>query len=178
MDLAIFNFINQFAEKNAFLDNLAIFFAEYLQYVVALAIFIFLLRIFIRDKQEGVKAGMVIAATVFLSRIIITEVIRHFFFRLRPFIENQATVLIDQSAKEASMPSGHAALFFALATVVYFYNKKLGIFLFVSTFLISISRVFVGIHWPSDILAGALVGIFSGWFIYKISNKLFKQKAS
>ena len=74
----------------------------------------------------------------------------------------------------SSFPSGHAAFYFALSTIIYFYNKKAGLLFLFASFLISISRVFVGIHWPFDIFAGAIVGIFSGWIILKISKKFIK----
>ena len=80
--------------------------------------------------------------------------------------------LILNKIDQPAFPSGHAAFFFALSTVVYFYNKKAGIGFFVASFLISISRVFGGVHWPTDILAGVLVGIFSAWFILKILRKI------
>jgi undecaprenyl-diphosphatase len=81
--------------------------------------------------------------------------------------------LINQSAKEASFPSGHASFYFALSTIVYLYNKKLGILFYVATIFIVVARVFVGVHWPSDVLAGAILGILMGWLL----NKLFKRHA-
>ena len=113
------------------------------------------------------------AAAVF-ARFIIVEIIRYFLPKLRPFVENNVNLLISQDPKEPSFPSGHASFFFAIAAVVYFYNKKAGTLFFVSAFLISISRVLIGVHWPSDILAGAIVGIFSGWLIFKLAKKLIK----
>jgi undecaprenyl-diphosphatase len=73
------------------------------------------------------------------------------------------------------MPSGHATLFFALSAVIYFYNKKLGIFCFISSTLIVLARVFGGIHWPSDVLAGAIIGILSGWLINKLFRNYFEK---
>ncbi len=81
--------------------------------------------------------------------------------------------LISQSSKEASFPSGHATFYFALATIVYFYNKKVGIWFFIVSFFIAVARVFVGVHWPSDILAGALLGILMGYIL----NWLFRNHA-
>jgi undecaprenyl-diphosphatase len=171
IDFFVFHLLNQFAGKNNLLDGAAIFFAEYFQYVILIS----LLAILFINFKKNLPMFISSVAAVFLSRIVITEVIRHFFFKLRPFAENQATVLIDQSPKEASMPSGHATLFFALAMAVYFYNKKLGIIFFVSAFLISVSRVFAGVHWPSDILAGAFIGIFCGWLVVKIFRNFFQK---
>ncbi|PIQ06905.1 MAG: hypothetical protein COW72_01430, partial [Candidatus Nealsonbacteria bacterium CG18_big_fil_WC_8_21_14_2_50_37_10] len=99
------------------------------------------------------------------------NIIRWLWPSPRPFIESQVNLLLSHEPT-SSFPSGHAALFFAIATVVYFYNKKAGILFFLASFLISISRVFAGIHWPTDIFVGALVGIFSAWLIMKI----FKNK--
>jgi undecaprenyl-diphosphatase len=171
LDLYLFNLLNHFAGKNVFLDNTAVFFADYFQYVVT-AFFIF---IALKNFRKNLEMIIVAFSAIFLSRIVITEAMRHFFFRLRPFVENQAVVLINQSPKEASLPSGHAALFFALATAVYFYNKKAGIWFLVGSFLIGLARIYVGVHWPSDVLAGAVIGIFSGWLVPKFFHKYFKK---
>ena len=171
LDLYFFNLINQFATKWLLLDKMAIFFAEYFQYALIVIFSLFLLKNYKRYLPMLFSA----AASVFLSRIVITEIIRFFFFRPRPFVIEKVNLILTHDAN-ASFPSGHAAFFFALATAVYFCNKKWGILFFVFAFLISISRVFGGIHWPADILAGAAVGIFSGWLIRKIFQKFFKQK--
>ena len=108
---------------------------------------------------QAILAGIV-------SRLFFTELIRWILPKSRPFIENDVNLLLIRDAT-SSFPSGHAAFYFALATVIYFYNKKAGLLFFLASFLIVLSRVFVGIHWPLDILAGALVGIFSGWLVIK-----------
>lgn len=171
MDFYLFNLINQFAGKNACLNSMAIFFAEYFQYFIVLLL-IFLLAVNYRKYLRMAIAAFV--AAVF-SRFVVAEIIRFILPRSRPFVENKVNVILQHSASESSFPSGHASFFFALAVVAYFYNKKLGIFLFISAFLISISRVFGGIHWPSDILAGAIVGIFSGWLVVKLTKRFLKS---
>lgn len=179
LDLYIFNLINGFAGKNEFLDNVAVFFADYMQFalVAVLAVFI------VKNFKKKLPVLISLAAAGFFARVIITEAIRYFFPKDRPFISESVNHILEHSASP-SFPSGHASLFFALSAAVYFYNKKLGIFFFTSSFFISISRVFGGIHWPSDVIAGAVIGIFSGWLInkifrsniQKISEKFFKQK--
>lgn len=164
MDFYIFHLINQFAGRWGFLDNTAIFFAKYFVY------FLVILVVIIFWKKWKIISQSFLAAI--LARWGIVELIRFLWPRPRPFIDNKVNLLFPYI--EPSFPSGHAALTFALATVVYRYNKKAGVLFFIAGFLISISRVFVGIHWPSDILAGALVGIFSGWLIIKIFRKFQK----
>ncbi|MBU4204735.1 phosphatase PAP2 family protein [Patescibacteria group bacterium] len=101
------------------------------------------------------------------ARFVITGLIRLFKPRLRPFIDSNINLLIDK-VNQQSFPSGHASFTFGLAMVVYLYNKKVGVLFFAGAFLVSTSRIFVGVHWPLDILAGAVVGIFSGWLISKL----------
>ncbi len=168
MDFLIFQQLNQFAGKYVCLDSLAIFFAENFQYFIVLLLISFLAV----NYRKYLKMVITALFAAIFSRFVITEIIRFIFPRSRPFIDNNVNLLVSHNPGESSFPSGHASFFFALATVVYFYNKKLGAAFFVFAFLISISRVFAGIHWPSDILAGAIVGIFSGWVINKIFKKI------
>lgn len=71
----------------------------------------------------------------------------------------------------SSFPSDHAVLFFSLATGIFFINKKLGIFSFAYVFIVvGLPRIFLGFHYPSDILAGGLVGILITWLVSK--NKI------
>lgn len=70
----------------------------------------------------------------------------------------------------SSFPSDHAALFFALATGIYFLNKKLGVIALVYAFLvICLPRVFLGLHFPTDIMAGAFIGTSIVIMVHKIN---------
>lgn len=162
MDQYLFNLINQFAGRSVILDRIAVFFAEYFEYVLMLL----LLIIFWKKPRTIIQAFL----SAILARFGVVELIRYLLPRARPFVENNVNLLVSHEAS-SSFPSGHAAFYFALATIVYFYNKKAGIVFFISAFLISLARVFSGIHWPSDILAGAIVGIFSGWLVVKLSRR-------
>src|SRR4030042_688139 len=159
LDFQIFHFLNQFAGKCAILNGIIIFFSSYFQY----ALVVILLVIALRNLKKNLSMVLSVAAAVFLSQLVITEIIRYLFFRPRPFVIEKVNLILSQSPTEPSFPSGHAAFFFALAAAAYFYNRKAGIFFYVSAFLISIARVFGGVHWPADILAGAAIGILSGW---------------
>jgi len=180
IDLFLFQFINQFAGRSACLDDTAIFFARYFEYFLILFLFLFLVKNL--KKYWPMVAQSFLAAI--LARLVITNFIRWLWPRPRPFVENYINLLFSYNPAEPSFPSGHAAFYFAIATVVFLYLKEVyprpkfwwgaGILFFIASFLISISRVFSGIHWPSDVLTGALVGIFSGWLIIKIAKKFQK----
>lgn len=169
LDLFLFQKINQFAGKNIYLDRGAIFFAKYFEFILVL----FLISILVKNFRRFWPTLIQTFLAVSLSRLIITETIRWLFPRNRPFVENEINLLFFHNPTEPSFPSGHATFFFAIAAVIYFHNKKNGILFFLSGFLISFARVFSGIHWPSDVLAGALIGIFSGWLAIVFWRKIF-----
>jgi len=166
-DFYIFRLINSLAGKFSWLDLIGIFFAEYLGYILVAIILLFLLK---NRKSYWFLVIYGLISAIF-ARFGFTELIRWLWQRPRPFVENNVHLLFND-INSASFPSGHAAFFFALSTVVCLYNKKTGILFFIASFLISISRVFCGIHWPSDIIAGAAIGIFSGLLILKIFQKI------
>lgn len=109
---------------------------------------------------------------VLLARFVVVSLIRWVLPRSRPFIIDNVNLLFEHSG--SAFPSGHAAFFFAVSTIVYFYNKKIGALFYLSSILIVLARVFSGVHWPSDILAGAVVGLLVGYSVYKISKKFLK----
>lgn len=139
-----------------------IFFATYAGYLLIGGLAVFLLKGWKRHTSLALQ--MIVAAV--LSRGIITETIRFFWHRARPFVEQNFVPLIPH-ADSASFPSGHAAFFFAIGTVLYLYNKKAGIVFLLGGALIGTARVLAGLHWPSDVIAGALIGIACGWLVWK-----------
>jgi len=163
-DSLIFQQINNLAGQWTCLDAFCIFFAKYFEYILIGSMFLFLWK-----KWRGIFLAVLAAI---LARFGVVELIRFFWARPRPFIENNVNLLINEVSGPA-FPSGHATFYFALSFVVYKYNKKAGILFFVASFLISISRVFVGVHWPSDILAGAVIGVFAGWLITKLFKRFY-----
>ena len=105
---------------------------------------------------------------------MLVEIIRKFFPRPRPFLAHQVVQLIAKDS-EKSFPSGHAAAFFAIAMAVYFYDKKAGYALFIAAVLISLARVVAGIHYPTDIIGGAVLGVIVAWAVNQfLKNQIGK----
>lgn len=98
----------------------------------------------------------------------IVQLLKVVFAVPRPFL-----VLTDVNAllyygANNSFPSSHAAMFTALATSVYYYHRRLGIGLFILAFVIGFSRIYVGVHYPFDVLAGFCIGFLVPWSIRKV----------
>jgi len=168
MNAFIFQQVNELALRNHWLDSLGIFLAHYLPYILAF----FLLFLLIWNFRKYWQIVVLALASGALARGI-TEVVRFFWRQPRPFIENHVNLLIKQ-VNGSSFPSGHASFFFALSAVLFFYDRKIGISFFIASILISWARIFCGLHWPYDIIAGFVVGIFSGLIMIKFSKKFKK----
>lgn len=149
-----------------------VFFAKYFGYVLIAGLLVFILNDW--RKRLFLVVQMIIAAI--LSRGIITEVIRFFWHRDRPYIGMGVDPLITPM-DSASFPSGHATFFFALGAVLYFYNKPLGILFLAGSVIVGVARILALVHWPSDIIAGALIGMACGWLVWK-SAILYRRQSN
>ncbi len=176
MNVAIFNFINGFAGQSSFLnDGLIIFCARWLPWLVILGTFIFLLKHHdgnIKNDLSRYVWRLREVAAFFISAGLawLVSIILKFIFAVpRPFIalaENIHSLLVYGGTD--SFPSGHATFFAALATTVYLFHKRAGIILYICVLLIGLARIAAGLHYPSDILAGYIIGIIVGYGAYHL----------
>ena len=152
-----------------YLDLLIIFLAKYLGWALGiLAVFIFL-------KNRRLLLESFLSAAV--ARFGITDLIRYFYNRPRPFEVGDFTPLISHEYGY-SFPSGHAAFFFALSTAIFLYNRRWGAVFFIGAILISLGRVWAGVHWYSDILGGAIVGILTSILVNFLVRKFQRPGSS
>ncbi|MEK7193801.1 MAG: phosphatase PAP2 family protein [Patescibacteria group bacterium] len=120
-----------------------------------------------KNWRQRIYFASLAALSVILSRGVITEAIRFLYPKLRPFAVLSIEPLINHSSS-GSFPSGHSAAFFALAFVLLFFNKKWGWRFLGMALIMGLARIFVGVHWPSDILGGAVIGLISVIIIRKL----------
>lgn len=166
MDSYFFNLIHSFAGRWKALDWLGIFFAEYLGYIFLLVVvFLFFKQ---QKIQEKIYFFSIISLSAILSRGIFAEIIKFFVERPRPFLTLDFKPLIESNGVSMSMPSGHAAFYFALAFALFIFNKKIGWYFTGAAILMGIARIFTGVHWPTDILVGIVIGALSVILIKKI----------
>lgn len=167
-DLKFFYLLNNLAGENSVFDYFIIFLANYFQYFLIIA-FISLLFFLTYPRRQKIKIILIVFASMIVARFGIVDLIRFFYHRPRPFIDHSVNQLI--SNNNFSFPSGHAALFFALAMAVYFFNKKWGFWFFAAAFLMGLSRIIAGVHYPSDVVAGAVIGILTSYAVFLIALK-------
>jgi undecaprenyl-diphosphatase len=176
LDISIFNFINNLSTHSVLLGKVGIFLAAYLQYVLGAVLVILLF--YPKNKRE-INRPMVAVALIssLIARFLIKTLILLVYARPRPYVVLAGVhKLIRTFPYEdyQSFPSGHTVFFFAMAAAVYCFNKKLGLWFFLGASAIAVARIFVGVHWPSDIIGGVIIGTLTGWLAYRFYfiNKL------
>jgi len=167
-DTQVFYLFNNLAGQSHVLDSTIVFFGNYFAYITVAA---FIALVFFSQYSKLKKWEiLVIAGTAsIISRFGGVELIRAFIHRPRPFTVLPIHQLLTDSAW--SFPSGHASFFFAMSTVIYLYNKKWGIGFFIASVLIGVARVAAGVHYPSDILGGAVLGVGVGYVTFHLFRK-------
>lgn len=151
LDFALFQLINNLVNQNSIAD----FFFIWITHLGFIAIFVLVLL----SKKKKPIMNSVFAAVIGKA---IEESIKlvPYFYRARPFVEHKVNLLVT-GYQTSSFPSGHTLVSFALALPLFYYNKKLGIIATIIAVLVGFSRVFVGVHYPSDVLGGFLVAVLS-----------------
>lgn len=169
MDAVLLKLLNQLAGINIWSDWLIIFLADYLLYFLIGFLIIWAL------VWKNFRVAIFALVTALFSRFLVTEAIRFFYNRPRPFevLEN-VRKLIDHTTG-SSFPSGHAAFVFALAGFIYLHNRKVGVWFLIAALLIGLGRVMAGVHYSSDILGGLVVGVFSAWIVNVVYKKFAKK---
>lgn len=116
------------------------------------------------------KAGLAMGIALALEIVCCNVILKPFVARIRPCDVNTAVQLLIERPIDYSFPSGHTASSFAAASALYFSRKKLWIPAAVLAGMIGFSRLYLYVHYPTDVLAGALIGIMMGGIGYVLAN--------
>lgn len=138
----------------------------------------FLLTAFLLFRKKTRQAGFIVLAAILMDIILCNLIMKNVFQRVRPYDVNTAVTLLVKRSTDFSFPSGHTALSFAAACGLWFSGvlEKWRIPAFVLACLIAFSRLYLYLHYPTDILAGAAVGIFCGWASYRLFRMFFSKR--
>lgn len=163
----LFLAINQLAGENAILDASAIFIAEAMPFILIGVMVSLWFFANLNKRRISFFAGYSVLLALLLSYLI-----GLLYFHPRPFVLNLGSQLVEHAA-DTSFPSDHTTLIFAIASSYLFSREtlKLGVLLVLLSFLAGLARVFVGVHFPFDIIGAGLVGAVSSLSIKYLANK-------
>ena len=166
----LFSLINGLANGNIFLDAFMIVVSKAVPYLYILL----LAWLYVQGFRKGSfkLRGESFATGVLLVLCLIGSfILGSLFYENRPFVDHPDAILILNHAADASFPSDHAVGTMAIACGILFYDWSLGTKMVYWSILVGISRVFVGNHYPGDIL-GAFILV---WVITAVYNKTIRR---
>lgn len=118
------------------------------------------------------KAGITALLALLIGALLTNVILKNLVARTRPYEVIEELILLVGPQSDYSFPSGHSCASFAAAAVyLRMLPGKYGVPAIVLAGLIALSRLYVGVHYPSDVIAGILIGCFSGWLACLIARK-------
>ena len=122
-------------------------------------------------------AGLCVLLSLLLGFLVNNLLLKNLVREVRPFHAVPGLIPLGTLPTDWSFPSGHACASFAAAAAMALTFGKKGAWCFVLAALIALSRVYVGVHYPSDVLAGALVGTLAAVAVCRGLNRLRRGRA-
>jgi len=175
VDIAVLKFFN-LTIASPFLDRFFIYICDFGIWVWPLLIVVLALL----WKGEARGRWMVVFAIIAVAIIdpTIYRIIKPLVGRIRPCHDTalEWIRLADGCGGRYSFPSSHAANLFGLATVVGAFYRRTRYYLYPLAALVAIGRVYLGVHYPSDVAAGAIFGAAVGWGLLYAGKKVFPER--
>ncbi len=144
---------------------------------------VFLVLVWLGLLIFGGKTGRIIAVllipAIAISDQLSSHILKPLVGRIRPCHELENVRLLVPCGSGLSFPSSHAVNSFTVATLLSKFYRKYLVYLFSLAFLISFSRIYVGVHYPGDVIAGMMIGFAVGIFVFYLwvySVKVYENK--
>lgn len=172
MNYTVFQWINNFAGSSKLLDTLMIVITNSAAYV---AILFMLILWFNNGKKENAirKQYTVLYTTLSVSIALLVNVLIHaVYYHPRPFITHHVNQLVPHAA-DSSFVSDHSVLVFSIAFVFILRGEKLKYIALIWAILVGVSRMYVGVHYPLDILGAAFLTFITSGLVMQ-SARIFE----
>ena len=124
------------------------------------------------------RCGISVLLSLIASLMVGNLALKHIVSRARPCRINDTVQMLVAIPRDYSFPSGHSMCTFAAATVIFMFDKRLGIPALIIAALVALSRLYLYVHFPSDVLAGTIIGIAIGVFAANAVNLFFNKSGT
>lgn len=133
-------------------------------FFIVLGIILFCFK---RTRKMGAAVLLSLAAGGLIGNVVLKNLV----MRDRPCWIDESVRLLIQNPKDFSFPSGHTLASFETAVSIFLYNRKWGAPVLVLASIIALSRLYLFVHFPTDVLSGMALGIFIGWYVHRTIEK-------
>ncbi|PAK37496.1 undecaprenyl-diphosphatase [Peribacillus simplex] len=171
MNSNLFRMINNLGKQYTDLNPFFVFIAEYMIFFLVLAVLMFL---FSRNNKNRIMVFCAFIALVISE--ILAKIAGQFHSNYQPFAELPNVNKLVEKAVNNSFPSDHTIIFFSFCITFWLFKRGWGFLWGILAVLVGISRIWVGVHYPADVLVGAIISIVSAMIVYKIVLKLSLTK--
>ena len=123
--------------------------------------------------------GAEMASALLVCFLLGTLLLKPWVARIRPYDLNPSMILLLKNPPiDFSFPSGHTYASFAAALILYFHKKSWGVAAFLLAALIAFSRLYLYVHYPTDVLAGIALGLLIGWLSHKVIQTILRRRSA
>jgi undecaprenyl-diphosphatase len=172
MDWSVVHDLNELIRTHDLLEDPLTLFASAAVtiYAVATAALWFVSR---PEGARRLRLACASALTAAAGGLLLNQAIGHFWVRERPFAAHpHSLVLFTAPSHDPSFPSDHATAAFAIAVAVLFFSRRLGVVFLVFAAAIALSRVLLAMHYPTDVVAGALTGTLAAVTVCTLGRRV------
>ena len=170
-NMQLFRLINDLGFQIPALNPVFIFIAEYFLYMLIIVLVVYLFK----DNRK--HRVMVLAAVVScLLAVILGKIAGQFHYNVQPFATLDNVNLLIEKEVNNSFPSDHAILSFTICMTLFLFDKRKFYFLFIGL-LVAVSRIWVGVHYPFDVLTSIALSIVVALIVSSIFKKYTTEKS-
>ena len=156
---------------NPFLDTVMPYISSLARHGEFWILLALVLVCFKKTRKAGIAMGIAMACGYLIGNMGM----KNLFARTRPYDVVEVDLLVAK-LHDFSFPSGHTLVSFEAAAALWFYHRKWGIAAFVLAALIGLSRLYLFVHYPTDVLVGAVLGIGIGLAACVLTDRLWRGK--
>jgi undecaprenyl-diphosphatase len=166
INVSLFRMVNNLGKDMIFLNPAIKFIAEYLVIMLVMGIVFYW---FSGSKNNRIM--VICGSFTFLLAEIVGKLAGKLYSNNQPFAELENVNKLMGHEIDNSFPSDHTILFFAFCISFNLFNRKTGLLWVIAAFLVGFSRIWVGVHYPADVIAGAVISIIAALFVYRAVPK-------
>ena len=171
LDKELFLFLN-LKLQNRFFDFLMPFITEFKNWRILFFLIMLAMLIFGRKKER--MAAVLVLIVLGVADSSVNLLLKSWIGRVRPCNVFSQVHLLAGCSHSGSFPSSHAANIFAAGTILTFFYRRVWLIWLAIVVTVSFSRIYVGVHYPLDVVGGAFYGILLGTLVLIVSESIFR----
>ncbi|MCC2632070.1 MAG: phosphatidic acid phosphatase [Patescibacteria group bacterium] len=173
IDFALLSDAVAFTNSSRFAYNLVYFAAEYAIVLLPLLLLYLWKKREVKSRHLGSRKAVMLAVMSLVATLALKSLSVFVYLRVRPFITHPELLWIGFKVDENSFPSGHAMFAFAVAVSLCLSGyRRIGALAVLIAITVGLGRVFAGVHYPTDVLAGVLIGSACAWYFHREASSL------